>query len=69
MTLDDFDDWFRLVECPGVGRAAARALLKAFGSPGAVLAARHDDWRAVAGPDTAGALASFRAKRVRGVLR
>ena len=57
MTPDDFDDWFRLVECPGVGRGAARALLAAFASPAAVLAASPAQWRAVAGAEAAAALA------------
>jgi DNA processing protein len=36
---DEFAAWLRLVETPGVGREAARALLAAFGSPEAVLRA------------------------------
>ncbi len=35
---DEFSAWLRLLETPGVGRDAARALLARFGSPEAVLA-------------------------------
>jgi DNA processing protein len=37
--IDDWADWVRLTETPGVGREAARRLLAAFGSPRAVLQA------------------------------
>ena len=36
---DEFSAWLRLLETPGVGRDAARALLARFGSPEAVIAA------------------------------
>jgi DNA processing protein len=53
---DDFDDWFRLLQAPGVGREAARRLLAACGSPAAVWAAGPGVWREVAGPALAQAL-------------
>jgi DNA processing protein len=54
---DDFDDWFRLLQAPGLGRTGARRLLAAFGSPTAVLNASPGSWREVAGPAAATALA------------
>ena len=36
---DEFSAWLRLLETPGVGREAARALLARFGSPEAVIGA------------------------------
>jgi DNA processing protein len=54
---EDFDDWFRLLQTPGLGRAAARRLLAAFGSPGAALRAGPGAWREVAGAPVAAALA------------
>lgn len=53
----DFDDWFRLLQTPGLGRVAARRLLAAFGSPGAALRAGAGAWREVAGAAVATALA------------
>lgn len=53
---DDFDDWFRLLQVPGVGREAARRLLAACGSPAAVWGAGPGVWRDVAGPALAQAL-------------
>jgi len=54
---DDFDDWFRLLQVPGLGRTAARRLLAAFGSPAAVMRAGAGGWREVAGAAAAAALA------------
>lgn len=54
---DDFDDWFRVLQAPGLGRTAARRLLAAFGSPTAVLRAGAGGWREVAGAAAATALA------------
>jgi DNA processing protein len=58
--LDDgeFAAWFRLAETPGLSRAAARALLAAFGSPEAAVGAAPPQWRAVAGDAAASALAA-----------
>jgi DNA processing protein len=56
MDDEEFAAWFRLIETPGLSRAAARALLGAFGSPEAVLRASPAQWRAVAGPGAADAL-------------
>jgi DNA processing protein len=39
---DELADWLRLTETPGVGPATCRALLGAFGLPGAVFAATHE---------------------------
>jgi DNA processing protein len=54
---DEFAAWFRLLETPGLGRAGARRLLAACGSPEAVLAANPTVWRGLAGPEVAKALA------------
>lgn len=46
LDADEFDDWFRLLETPGLGRDGARRLLALHGSPAAALAAlprRADD--------------------------
>ncbi len=53
---DDFDDWFRLLQTPGVGREAARRLLAACGSPGAVFTAGPGVWRELVGPALSQAL-------------
>jgi DNA processing protein len=53
---DEFAAWFRLLETPGVGRDTARKLLAAFGSAQAVVAARPEQWRRIAGADLAAAL-------------
>ncbi|HEX6361402.1 MAG TPA: DNA-processing protein DprA, partial [Albitalea sp.] len=50
--------WLRLLETPGVGRASARALLAAFGSPEAVLDAPAAARREVAGTAVERALAA-----------
>ena len=54
---DEFAAWFRLLESPGLGRASARVLLAAFGSPAEVLCARPETLRELIGADLAGALA------------
>jgi len=54
---DEFSAWLRLLETPGVGREAARALLASFGSPEAVFAASTDARRAVVPAAPAAALA------------
>lgn len=56
MPADDFDDWFRLLEAPGLGREAARRLLAAFGSPAGALTAAETAQREVVGPRRAAAL-------------
>lgn len=53
---DDFEDWFRLLETPGLGRGSARRLLAACGSPGAVLRSRSGTLQALAGNEVAQAL-------------
>ena len=54
--IDDWADWLRLTESPGVGREAARRLLAAFGSPRAVLQAGSAARRQVVAPSIAEAL-------------
>jgi DNA processing protein len=54
---DEFSAWLRLLETPGVGREAARALLATFGSPEAVLQASTEARKAVVLPGPAAALA------------
>jgi DNA processing protein len=54
---DEFSAWLRLLETPGVGREAARALLAAFGSPEAVLRASTAARKEIVPPGTAAALA------------
>ena len=55
---EEFSAWLRLLETPGVGRGAARALLARFGAPEAVLAASTAARQAVVPVETARALAS-----------
>ena len=55
-TEDELADWLRLTETPGVGPVACRALLGAFGMPGAVLAAAHEELTEVVSSALAGAL-------------
>ncbi len=55
---DELAAWLRLLETPGIGRAAARRLLAAFASPCGVLEASPAAWREVAGPAAAQALAT-----------
>jgi DNA processing protein len=47
---EDFEAWFRLLETPGLGRAHARRLLAAFGSPQAVLRAAPSALKAALSP-------------------
>ena len=47
--LQELEAWYRLAHCPGLGRAAARALLAAFGGPEAVCRASPAQWRSVVG--------------------
>jgi DNA processing protein len=53
---DELAAWLRLLETPGVGRATARRLLAAFGSPQAVFDAPPGHWREVVGGPVAQAL-------------
>jgi len=55
---DEFSAWLRLLETPGVGRDAARALLARFGAPEAVIGASTTARAAVVPAQTAAALAS-----------
>ncbi len=50
LDTDEFTDWFRLLESPGLGRDGARRLLAAFGSPAAALQASAATRRKVIGP-------------------
>jgi DNA processing protein len=59
---DEFSAWFRLLEAPGVGRDVQRALLTAFGSPQAVLAAGPKRLSNVAGEPVSQALTSLSAE-------
>lgn len=54
---DDFRDWFRLLQTPGVGRDGARRLLASFGSAASVLGASAAALREVVGDAVAAALA------------
>jgi DNA processing protein len=53
---EDFADWLRLLETPGVGREAARRLLAACGSPAGIFAAGPGVWRELVGPGPVQAL-------------
>lgn len=55
--FDEYTDWFRLLETPGIGRETARRLLAALGSPAAVLGADAATLRELVGARAAGALA------------
>jgi DNA processing protein len=55
---DEFSAWLRLLETPGVGREAARALLARFGSPDAAIGASTTARAAVVPAAVAGALAT-----------
>jgi len=54
---DDFTAWLRLLETPGLGRAGARRLLAACGSPDAIFGAAAVTLRQIVGADVAAALA------------
>lgn len=56
MPASELRAWLRLVHSPGLGNAAARRLLAAFGSPEAVVAASPGAWREVGGAEAARAL-------------
>ncbi len=56
MSRDELAAWLRLIETPELGRAAARRLLAAFGSPERVLGAGESTIAAVVGPALARAL-------------
>ncbi len=53
---DDLDAWLRLLRTPGIGRASARRLLAACGSPQAVFDANPATWHELVGTDAASAL-------------
>jgi len=59
---DEFSAWLRLLETPGVGREAARALLASFGAPESVLAASTQARKTVVPSATAAALAQVPAE-------
>ncbi len=56
LSEDELPAWLQLVFCHGLGAAAIRQLLAAFGSPASVLAASASAWRSVAGGRAATAL-------------
>lgn len=58
MDRDELAAWLQLLDSPGVGRAAARRLLAAFGSPEAVFDAPPAARREVVAPDISKALDS-----------
>jgi DNA processing protein len=58
LDAEDREAWLRLTLNPGLGRAAMRRLLAAFGSAGHVLQAGAGAWREVAGAAAAQALAT-----------
>ncbi|MGI9154147.1 MAG: DNA-processing protein DprA [Rubrivivax sp.] len=58
MPAQDFEAWFRLLTRPGVTRPMARRLLRALGSPQAVLGASASQWAAAASPAAAQALST-----------
>ena len=53
---DDFTAWFRLLATPGIGRGAARRLLAACGTPGAVFNTPSATLLSLVGPAAASAL-------------
>lgn len=60
----DATDWLRLCLVPGLSGSAQRALLRAFGSPGAVLAASPSSLEAVVGAQAAASLAAGPAREL-----
>lgn len=58
---DELAAWLRLLETPGIGRALARKLLAAFGSPQGVFDADADARQEIVGPAKATALATLPA--------
>ena len=58
MPAQEFEAWFRLLAVPGMTRPMARRLLRALGSPQAVLGACASQWSAAAGPAAAQALST-----------
>ena len=53
LSRDELAAWLRLATTPGIGRAVARQLLAALGSPERVLAADERTLQALVGPDVA----------------
>ncbi len=53
---DDLDAWLRLLRTPGIGRASARRLLAACGSPQAVFDAPPSTWHELVGAAASAAL-------------
>jgi DNA processing protein len=47
--LEDWADWLRLLETPGIGRETARQLLLAFGEPSNIFSAQPLQWERVVG--------------------
>ena len=58
MPAQEFEAWFRLLAVPGMTRPMARRLLRALGSPQAVLGACASQWSAAAGPAAAHTLST-----------
>jgi DNA processing protein len=63
ISRDELAAWLRLVETPTLGRAGARRLLAAFGSPERVLAADERALRTVVPPESAAALLAPHPRR------
>jgi DNA processing protein len=63
ISRDELAAWLRLIETPALGRAAARRLLAAFGSPQGVLAADERALHALVPPGTAAALLAAHPRR------
>jgi DNA processing protein len=58
MPAQEFEAWFRLLTAPSMTRPMARRLLRALGSPQAVLGASASQWSAAASPAAAQALST-----------
>lgn len=58
LDADEFDAWFRLLQTPGLSRAAARRLLASFGSATLVLSASRAALQQLVGEKVADALRS-----------
>jgi len=67
LSRDELAGWLRLSTTVGLGRASARKLLKALGSPERVLAAGDDTLRSLCGPDAVHALRANAAAHARQV--
>jgi DNA processing protein len=64
LSREELAAWLRLATTPGVGRATARKLLKAFGSPERVLGASDDALRSLVGSAVVQALRGDEARHL-----